>query len=91
MLYGSLNKHSSFSPEELLIVLFPSSFSLAGKISVCCRDLGVSAKDRRLLARWCLERCSFPRKTWCIWTGAGSQIEVKNPSSGAFVVKNFGD
>lgn len=31
MLFGSLNKHSSFSPEELLIVLFPSLFSLAGK------------------------------------------------------------
>lgn len=41
MLFSSLNKHSSFAPEELLVVSFPSLFSLPGRIS--------SWRDLRLL------------------------------------------
>lgn len=63
MLFGSLNKHSSFSPEELLIVSFPSLFSPAEQNLCLLRGFGVAAKDRGLLPRQCLERCSFSRRT----------------------------
>lgn len=48
MLFGSLDKHSSFLLEELLVVSFPSLFSLAEQNLCLLQGFGVAAKDRWL-------------------------------------------